>query len=574
MIESAIRQVLGDTLAALWPNIETPNFTVELPKNPEHGDYATNIAMVSTKLAGEPPRQVAQKIIDNLKDPAGFIEKAEIAGPGFINLRVSNQALEAVIPKVLARGENYGRHTANGRKVLVDFVSANPTGPLHIGLARSAFLGDAFSRVLNAAGFEVTREFYINDAGNQIHTLGKSIYARYCELFGQKIELAKDAYPGEYIVKIAETLKAEDGDKWLSREDYLPRCIEIGIRENLADIKDTLHEVNIDFDSWYSEQSLHNKGAIEELIKVYQERGMLYEAQQAHGSENKVRREESKAAQYAHAQEGGTFLKTSLFGDEEDRIILRKNSTPVYLTADIAYHKEKFERGYERIINIMGADHGGHVPRMRACLRALGLNDDKLEFVLVQIVKLLKDGAEVRFSKRSGQIIELREFLKDVGPDVARVIFLMRAAGTQFEFDLDLALKESSDNPVFYLQYGHARMATILRKADSVTPALEPGSSLLTLPEERNMLKKMAAYPDIISSAAKTLEPHRVLFFAQDLIAEFHTYFTKYRHSEKIISDDLELTQARLALVTAMKQVLHNALTLLGISTPESMQHD
>lgn len=573
MIERHLQQILTDTIKAQWPELVLPQIGVELPKNPDHGDYACNIAMMLAKPLGLSPREIAQKITQNFKDPEGVIASAEIAGPGFINVRLSNSSLQAVIPEILKQGANYGHHAPNNQKVLVEFVSANPTGPLHLGHARPALLGDAVSRLLKAAGYEVTREFYVNDAGNQVQTLGRSIYARYCELFGQKIELAKDAYPGEYIIKIAEKLKDQDGDIWLTREDYLPRCIEIGIAENLRDIKETLESAGIEFDSWYSEQSLHDKNAIPALIEAYRERGMLYEAAQAMGTENKVRREESKSAQYAHQQEGGTFLKTSQFGDEEDRIILRKNGTPVYLVADIAYHQEKFARGFDRLIDVFGADHSGHVPRMRACMRALGLDDKKLDFLLVQMVRMLKNGQEMRFSKRSGQIIELKEFIEEVGIDVVRVVFLMRSANTQFDFDLDLALKKSSENPVFYLQYGHARMATILSKA-KFEGADTQILSRLNLPEERNMLKKMAAYPEIILSAAKNLEPHRVLFYCHDLIAEFHAYFTQYRHTEKIISDDQELTQARLGLVSALKQTLFNALSTLGISAPEHMEHD
>lgn len=574
MIEQLLRQILRNTVLSLWPQLPLPQVSVELPKNPEHGDYACNIAMILAKSLDLSPREIAQKITQNLQDPGQVIQSAEIAGPGFMNLKISNSALQKVIPEILAQGNNYGLHPKNHQKVLVEFVSANPTGPLHLGHARPAFLGDAVARLLKAAGYEVTREFYINDAGNQIQTLGRSVYARYCELFGQTIELAKDAYPGQYVIQIAQKLKDLDGDQWLSREDYLPRCIEIGIAENLENIRKILVAAGIEFDSWYSEQqAIHDQNAISKLIAEYQARGMLYEAEQATGTENKIRREESKSAKYVHQQEGGTFLKTSQFGDEEDRIILRKNGTPVYLTADIAYHQEKFARGFDRLIDVLGADHSGHVPRMRACMRALGLDDKKLDFLLVQVVRMLKDGQEMKISKRSGQLIDLAEFIEEVGIDVARVVFLMRSANTQFDFDLDLALKKSSENPVFYLQYGHARMATILSKApfERVDTQI---LSRLVLPEERNMLKKMAAYPEIILSAAKNLEPHRVLFYCHDLIAEFHAYFTQYRHTERIISDDFELTQARLGLVTALKQTLHNALSVLGISAPEYMEHD
>ena len=573
MIEHLLQQILENTALKLWPQVKLPPIRVGLPKNPAHGDYATNLAMILAPSAGLSAPEVATKITQNLQDPEQVIQTTEIAGPGFINLRVSHLALQRIIPEILKQGANYGLHPKNNQKVLVEFVSANPTGPLHIGHARPAFLGDAISRLLKAAGYEVTREFYINDAGNQVQILAQSVYARYCELFGQTAELAKDAYPGEYVIQIAQKLKDQDGDIWLDRADYLPRCIEIGIAENLRNIRETLLKVGIEFDSWYSEQSLYEKDAIATLLADYRSRKMLYEAEQAVGTQNKLRREESKSAQYTHQQEGGTFLKTSQFGDEEDRILLRKNGTPVYLLADIAYHQDKFARGFDRMIDVFGADHSGHVPRMRACMRALGLDDKKLDFLLVQIVRMLKEGQEVKISKRSGQLVELSEWVEEVGIDVVRVVFLMRSANTQFDFDLDLARKKSNENPVFYLQYGHARMATILAKAADIPP-FSAKAGLLTLPEERNMLKKMAAYPEVILSAAHNLEPHRVLFYCHDLISDFHGYFTRYRHTERIISDNLELTQARLSLVRALKQTLHNALSVLGISAPEHMEHD
>ncbi|MBH1988706.1 MAG: arginine--tRNA ligase [Myxococcaceae bacterium] len=572
-MEEQLRQILLDTIALKWPALEIPEFIIEQPKNGLHGDYSSNIAMLLTKQLSLPPREIAKQICESLVDPLGMISAIEMAGPGFINFKVENRFLQKVIQVILAQGLEYGKQPQNGKSVLIEFVSANPTGPLHLGHARPAFLGDAIARVLTVAGYAVTREHYINDAGNQVLTLGRSVYARYCQLFGRKMELAQDAYPGEYVIEIAQKLKQEDGDIWLDRTDYLDRFVSFSVAENLRNIRETLEKAGIVFDSWYSEKTLYAKEAIPKLLKDLRDREMLYEASQAAGTNEKIRREESKAAQYTHQQEGGTFIKTSLFGDEEDRIIVRKNGVPVYLTADIAYHQEKYTRGFDRLIDVFGADHGGHVPRMRACMRALDLSDDKLDFVLVQIVRMIKDGQEMRFSKRNGQIIELSEFIDEVGTDVARVIFLMRSAHAQFDFDLDLAKRQSNENPVFYLQYGYARMATILSKVSLADVTVET-LARLQLPEERNMLKKMALFPDVVRMAAQSLEPHRVLFYAQDLIADFHSYFTQYRHKERIISEDQELTQARLAMVKSLKQIIFNSLSILGISAPEHMEHD
>lgn len=573
MISEKIRDVIGDSIKKHFGDDKLVSFALDLPKNPEHGDYATNVAMLLAKPLSKPPRTIAEILLPSLIE-SRLIEKAEIAGPGFINLTIKNEALQDVIAEILEAGSDFGKFKPNHQRVLVEFVSANPTGPIHLGHARSAFMGDAIARLLVAAGFDVEREFYVNDAGNQIRTLGRTIFARYSELCGREITLAKDAYPGEYVIDIAKTLRSEDGDVWLDKaeSEYLPRCIEIGVRENLKSIRETLALAGIEFDNWYHESTLHDSGKLKQIVADYEQRNMLYQAEQAMGTDDKIRREESKAAQYAHQQLGGTFLKTSQYGDDEDRILLRQNGEPVYLVADLAYHQDKYARGYDRIIDVFGADHSGHLPRIRAAMRALELDDAKLEFVVVQIVRLLKDGQEVKISKRSGQIYLLSDLFEEVGTDVSRFIFLMRSAHTQFDFDLDLALKQSSDNPVFYVQYGHARMATLLKRGEF--KSLDKKSlHRLNLPEERHILKKMSAFPDTVFSAAVALEPHRILYFCQELIAEFHSYFTRYKQSERIISDDVELTGARLAMVAALKQTIHNALSLLAISAPDYMDN-
>lgn len=588
MIVADIRDVITSTLknlvkAELFPAQilnNFPEFAVEFARNPEHGDYATNVALILAKQVKKTPREVADLIVKNLLDAGEIIKHVEVAGPGFINIVVSDKAVQNVALRVLQSGQKFGEHPRNKQKALVEFVSANPTGPLHLGHARGAFMGDAVASLLTAAGYDVTREFYVNDVGNQINVLANSIYSRYLELFGQKVTLAKDAYPGEYIIEIAQKIKDNDGNKWVNADldKAVAHCAKVGIEENLNSIKATLKQAGIDVDNWYFEHYLHDQQKVDQIIEDYRQLNMVYEAEAAENTDDKVRREESNSAKYVERQLGGTFLKTSQFGDDEDRILLKKNGDKVYLVADLAYHQDKFARGFSKIINVFGADHAGHVPRIRAGMRALGIDDANLAFILVQIVHLLRDGKEVRFSKRAGQIYLLEDLLNEIGVDATRFNFLMRSAHTQFDFDLNLALEKSNSNPVFYVQYGYARMATLLKRAEQedqtfvgVKKLSDEDLSKLVLPEERLMLKKMDYYPDLVLQAATNLEPHRIINYCQELIAEFHSYFTKYRSTERIISSDKSLTQGRLALVAALKQTLCNALSLLNISAPEYM---
>ncbi len=588
MIKKIITEIFKTTLEQLISEGHLPAsispkdvpFSIELPKNHAYGDFACNIAMVLAKLKKKSPRALAEMLIDNLVNPKNSIEKLEIAGPGFINLVVSSSMLSPVIPEVLKLKNKYG-HAAKklNKKVLIEFVSANPTGPLHLGHARGAFLGDATAKILSAAGFDVVKEFYVNDMGNQIATLGRSVYARYRELFGEKIELKKGEYPGAYVIEIAKVLHEEDGDKWLNlnEKEWLPRCIEVGVRENLAGIQKHLGLAGISMDSWFSEKTLHHEKKLEALIEDYHKHNMLYRSHQAKGTEDKIRRENCNAAKYTDQQAGGLFLKTSKFGDEEDRVIVKEDGLPVYLAADLTYHRDKFYRQFDRLIDVFGADHAGHIPRIRAGMRALDIDDSSLEFIVVQIVRLLRAGKEVKISKRSGEMYLLADLIEEIGIDSTRFIFLMRAANTKFDFDIDLTLKQSNDNPVFYVQYGYARMANLLKKAKDTGVPFEADSlkpeilEKLTLKVERNMLIKIADFENCIMKAAYSLEPHKILYYCQELIAEFHSYFTKYKYSAKVISDDVELSQARLALVAALKQTLYNGLSLLGVSALDYM---
>lgn len=550
-------------------------------KDRKFGDFAINIALVLAKSQKKPPQEIGHILQQELQKDQKTYEHIEVAGPGFLNVTLSDQILSSVITHIASLGILYGKAQKNNKKALVEFVSANPTGGLHLGHARGAFMGDAVARVLEAAGYEVVREFYINDCGNQIETLARTIHKRYRELFGEVITIEQGEYPGEYVIDIAQALKDLHKDRWLHEPEsvWLRPISQFGIEYNLALIRRSLDRVGIHFDSWFSEQMLHVDGHLDRLLKVYQDRGMLYEAVAAEGVEGRVRREESKASKYAHLQEGGLFLKTKQYGDDEDRIVQRKDGRFVYLTADLAYHHEKYKRGFDLIIDVLGGDHAGHMARIKAGMAALGHDAQKLKFVIVQIVRLLKGGSEVRFSKRSGQIVGLDDLIDEVGQDVARFVFLMRSANAQFDLDIDVVTKNSQDNPVYYVQYGHARMATLLNKAkqdhgievDARTfdAALQ---KLLVLPEERELVLRVSELDEVVQEAAALLEPHKLIYFCHELIKIFHTYFTKYRSSEKMISADVEKTQARLALVFAVKQSIFNALSFLGISAPDYME--
>jgi arginyl-tRNA synthetase len=579
--------LIDETLAALKAAgtlklEQVPGYTVEPPKNPAHGDWAVNVAMLLTKSEGKPPRDIANAIVKGLADKEGIVSRVEVAGPGFLNFTLKQQVIQQVAREVLRAGDELGRRPpkSTGKRVMVEFVSANPTGPVHIGHARGAFMGDAVARLLEAAGHDVTREFYINDYGKQVETLGRTVHKRYRQLFGEQVELGEGEYPGEYVIGIAKTWRAEVGERYLRapESEWLPEAIAVAIRENLRAIKTSLEKAGIRHNVFFSEASLHAAGKVEAVAEEYKRRGATYEAAESRREGEKVRSEDSKAAQYAERQRGGTFLMTSQHGDEEDRVILRQDGTPVYLTADLAYHKEKFDRGFDRIIDVFGADHAGHTPRMKAGMALLGLDPKKLEFLLVQLVRITRGGEEVKVSKRKGTVFELDDLIDEAGPDVCRFLFLIKTANSRFDFDLDKVKEQSKDNPVFYFQYGHARCASILKKAEEkgqrfVGPEALTEAQLarLTLPEELAMLKKMSQLPDVVTSAAERLEPHHVLYFCQELITDFHSYYTRYK-TDPIISGDAEKTQGRLALVAALKQTLRSAFALLGIHAPDYME--
>ncbi|HET9959238.1 MAG TPA: arginine--tRNA ligase [Polyangiaceae bacterium] len=591
-----VRSVVEATLASLkqrglleFPAL--PAFAVEAPKQAEHGDFSCNVAMLLQKVSGKRGTEIADLIVNNLVDPDAVVKSVERAGPGFLNFRLADRVFQIVPREILAAGKGFGRQPANstGKRALVEFVSANPTGPVHIGHARGAFMGDAIARLMDAAGYAVTREFYINDFGKQVETLGRTVYKRYLQLFGQHVELAEGEYPADYVIEIAKSFRDEVGDKYVAgpEKEAQRAAMLVGIRENLKTIRATLEKANIAHDVYFSEASLHESGEVLKLVEAYRARGVTYEANVGRTREqkDKVRSEESKAAKYADQQKGGTFLMTATYQengkyklkDDEDRVILRSDGSPVYLTADLAYHKQKFERGFDVMVNVFGADHSGHVPRIESGMALLGNDTSKLKFVLVQIVRITRGGEEVKVSKRKGTVFELVDLIEEAGADACRFLFLMKTRDAQIDFDLDLIAHQSRENPVFYFQYGHARCAGILRKArekgieftaDAVTDAQ---LARLTLAEEKALLKKMSQLPEVVTLAAERLEPHHVLYFCQDLIADFHSYYTQYK-SDPIVSSDVEKSGGRLALVAALKQTLQSAFNILGIDAPDHME--
>lgn len=575
--EASMNFLIQEGLFSEESLLSLKDMSIEQPKDQAHGDYAVNIAMLLGKKEQKPPRQIAESLVNVLKENTYLFESVTVAGPGFINLRINNQALVDSLPEVLG-DEHFGRTTLeNKSNVLIEFVSANPTGGLHLGHARPAFVGDAVARLLQASGFNVTREFYVNDAGNQIETLARTIHKRYQELFGRAITIEAGEYPGAYVIDIAKALKELDGDRWLDKpeSDWLIPLAHFGVKANLAKIKSTLAELGISFDEWYSEQTLHENGALIKLFDRFLKDDLLYEADEAHGTSDKVRREDSKAHKFKGLQQGGWFLKTSSYGDEEDRIIRRKDGRFVYMTADIAYHHHKYERGFQKLIDVFGADHAGHIDRLVASMRALRHNEQQLSFVVVQMVRLIKDGQEVKFSKRAGQIYGIDDLVEEIGKDAARFVFLMRSPKSQFDLDLNLLTKKSNDNPVFYVQYAHARLASILTKAaQEKATSNEPIGTLQIelLPEERSMLLRVFELPEAVRLAAMAYEPHRLIYYCQEIVRLFHSYFTQYRHTERVLSDDPEKTKFRLMLVQALKIALHNALDILGIHAPERME--
>ncbi|NMA02376.1 MAG: arginine--tRNA ligase [Clostridia bacterium] len=525
-----------------------PNFIIEVPREKIHGDFATNVAMLMTKEAKMNPRQIAQLIADNFSFKDSWVEKIEIAGPGFINFYLDHKWLYQVLPLVQKEGEVYGASNAGqGLKVQVEFVSANPTGLLHMGNARGAALGDSLANLLDRAGYQVTKEFYINDTGNQIENFGKSLEARYLQGLGQNVPFPEEGYHGEDIIDTVQRIIDNVGDAYLAldSEARKEKLVEIALNEKINAIKETLSSFGVEYDVWFSEKSLHESGKIDDVIKLLKEKDLIYE------------------------QEGALWFRSSKFGSEDkDEVVVRANGVPTYFAADIAYHKDKFDRGFDWVINIWGADHHGHVARMKGSMEALGNDPDNLTVILMQLVRLFRGGEIVRMSKRTGKYITLSELIEEVGKDAARYFFVMRNPDSHLDFDLDLAKQESANNPVYYVQYAHARICSILKATGVATPDADKiDLTLLNEPEELELIRKIADLPDEIAQAAKALEPHRMARYAHDLASLFHTFYNSCR----VLTDEEELKNARLILVQATGIALKNVLNLLGVNAPERM---
>ena len=526
---------------------ELPDFTLEIPRDKAHGDFATNVAMLLSKENRKAPRQIAQIILDNFANIQQYVEKIEIAGPGFINFYLGTDWLYEVLPLVIKEDKRYGcSDLGQGKRIQVEFVSANPTGLLHMGNARGAALGDSLCNVLTAAGYEVTREFYINDAGNQIENFGKSLEARYLQLLGQEADFPEEGYHGEDIIETVKNIIAEEGDKYLQVETELRRefLIQKALEEKINNIKRDLARFGVEYDVWFSEQSLHDSGAITQTIQELQHKGLVYE------------------------KEGALWFRTTELGEEKDEVIVRSNGLATYFAADIAYHKNKFERGFEKVINIWGADHHGHVARMKGAMEALGYDPDNLQVILMQLVRLFRGGEIVRMSKRSGQYITLSELIDEVGRDAARFFFVMRSPDSHLEFDLDLAKKESADNPVYYVQYAHARINSILLASpEKLAQPEDVDFTLLKEEAELALIRKIAEFPDEIEGVALSYEPHHLTRYAHELASLFHSFYNSCR----VLTDEQDLRRARLYLVNAARITLRNVLLLLGVSAPEKM---
>lgn len=530
---------------------ELPSFVLEEPRERQLGDLATNLAMLLTKQCRKAPRDIANIILENMELSDTWIATTEIAGPGFINFRLEPSWLTGVVPEVLSLEDRYGSvNIGNGQKIQVEFVSANPTGLLHMGNARGAALGDSLAALLAMAGYDVSREFYINDAGNQIHNFALSLEARYLQELGRDVPFPEAGYHGKDLIETVRRIIEQDGDKYVAMEEEPRRqsLVRLALEEKLSDIKSTLEEFGVFYDVWFSEQTLHGSGYVRDTTSELEKKGYIYE------------------------KEGALWLESTLLGDEKDEVIIRSNGIPTYYAADIAYHRHKFQRGFDKVINIWGADHHGHVARMKGAMQAMGYNPDNLQIILMQLVRLIQGGEIVKMSKRSGQYITLRELIEEVGKDAARFYFILRDPDSTVEFDLDLAKAQSADNPVYYVQYAHARLCSILRQAKEqgykteIEPTIDQ-LSLLNSTEERDLLKKIADLPGEITTAAKMAEPHRLARYVLDLAALFHTFY----NSQRVLIEDENLRVARLALIKSTKQVLANVLGVLGVSAPERM---
>jgi len=517
----------------------------EIPRETNHGDYSTNIAMRLARELKQNPRQIAQNIVDKFDFEKLHLAKCEVAGPGFINFFLDRKFLASVILLINEIQENYGKSDIGKNvKINIEFVSANPTGYLHIGHGRGAAYGDSLARIYEKIGYKVCREHYVNDAGNQIYNLAVSIYERYKELFGLPCQLGEDSYHGPEIIEIAKKIKEEYGDKYL-HQDYVSDFKKIGVETLLAGLRKDLEDFNVRFDIWYSEQSLYDNGDVERTLKFLQENNFTYE------------------------KDGAIWLKSSEYGDEKDRVLVKSDGTLTYLAPDIAYHMNKLSRGYDYLIDVLGADHHGYVPRLKAAIAMIGGNPNLIDVEILQMVRVIQNGEEIKMSKRSGKAITLRDLIDEVGTDALRFMYISKALSTHMDLDLDLAIKNSNENPVYYVQYAYARICSLFRTFAEQGKEFVPVKQFKKLDFEKNdqILLLLLQYPEIIQEAASKRLPHKIAQYTLDLAASFHSFYG----DEKIITDDIEETLEKLTLLKAVQIVLKDALSLIGVGVKEKM---
>ena len=560
----------GQLKAAIWPHL-----SLDAPKRPEWGDLASTVAMSLAGPEQRAPYDIAQIIVENLLEREQLFDRVEIVRPGFLNLTIKPVVWQEVLREIEGQGSAYGQaDLGKGQRVLVEYVSANPTGPMHVGHGRGAAVGQALARLLRAVGYDVISEYYINDAGRQVKLLGASVYARYQELTGRPTEFPTDGYHGAYVKTLAERAKQHFGARLgdLPPTEAEARCREFAYQEMLGVIRQDLATFGIEFDSWFSESSLLASQAVERVFAELKAKGLLFE------------------------EEGAQWFRSSAFGDEKDRVVRKQDGEYTYLASDIAYHRDKLQRGYDLLIDVWGADHHGYIPRMQAVVQAFGYPKDRLRVVLVQMVNLLRGGMKVEMSKRAGEFITLREVIDEVGSDAAKFFFLMRDSNTHLDFDLELAKQRSADNPVYYVQYAHARIASLWRVAASRGVACprpsETDLALLTDPDELGLIRKLSTYPSVLQGAALEFEPHRLTYYLQQLAAGLHMFYNKHRILPPVADNDVmsttpkgllstetrqkeeltpQRTAARLALMRGVEQVLKNGLGMLGVSAPAQM---
>ena len=570
-LRTAIMDAAGRAVAdGEFPAVPLSDFNVEVPANRDFGDYSANAAMAWARDLHCAPRKIAQALIDRMELCDTFFERCEVAGAGFLNFYLRSSFNACIIQDILEKGDSYGRSDyGRGKKINVEFVSANPTGPMHMGNARGGALGDCLAAVLDFAGYDVSREFYVNDAGNQIAKFGLSLDIRYQQLFlgEDAVQLPEDSYHGEDIIERAKEFAAVNGDKYMSASEQERRqaLIDFALPKNIAAMKENMAKYRINYDTWFLESTLHNDGELEETLNIMRDKGLTYEKDGALWYKN-------KEVLAAKLREQGKSEEEIERLELKDEVLIRTNGNPTYFAADIAYHRNKLQiRGFDKAIDVWGADHHGHVARMKGALDAIGCNGDDLDIILMQLVRLTRDGEVVRMSKRSGKAITLVDLLEEIPIDAVRFLFNMREPGSQMDFDLDLAVEQSSQNPVYYCQYAHARICSILRKlaSEGVEPreCTIPELALLTAPEEKELIKHLSGLTDEIIASAKNYDPAKITRYALELATLFHKFYNACR----VGVEDESLMQARLSLCLCVRTVLRNVLTMFSISVPESM---